>query len=66
MSKLRRLSLVFASLACVLALGAEASAAQTTITISMASTPAAPRIQPPLVVGATPSTPFLFAIPATG
>jgi hypothetical protein len=36
------------------------------MTISMAAPPAAPRIQPPLVIGAAPSTPFLYAIPATG
>jgi alpha-galactosidase len=66
MSNLRRASLVSVSLACLLALADEARAAQTTITISMASPPAAPRIQPPLVVGATPATPFLYSIPATG
>ncbi|HEY4395726.1 MAG TPA: hypothetical protein VGP64_16765, partial [Polyangia bacterium] len=43
-----------------------AGAAQTTITISMAAPPAAPRVQPPFVVGATPAAPFLYAIPATG
>ncbi|HVY36631.1 MAG TPA: putative Ig domain-containing protein, partial [Polyangia bacterium] len=43
-----------------------ARAAQTTITISMTAAPAQPRIQPPLVVGARPAAPFLYAIPATG
>ncbi|HVT06492.1 MAG TPA: putative Ig domain-containing protein, partial [Polyangia bacterium] len=46
--------------------GPVARAAQTTITISMATAPAQPRIQPPLVVGARPGAPFLYAIPATG
>ncbi|HMF39600.1 MAG TPA: putative Ig domain-containing protein [Polyangia bacterium] len=32
----------------------------------MTPPPAAPRIQPPFVVGAKPGAPFLFAVPATG
>ncbi|MFL5308442.1 MAG: putative Ig domain-containing protein [Polyangia bacterium] len=48
------------------AAGGVARAAQTTITISMTGVPAQPRIQPPLVVGALPAAPFLYAIPATG
>ncbi|HXU62593.1 MAG TPA: putative Ig domain-containing protein [Polyangia bacterium] len=43
-----------------------AQAAQTNISISMAPAPSKPRIQPPSIVGATPATPFLYAIPATG
>jgi MYXO-CTERM domain-containing protein len=43
-----------------------ARAAQTTMTISMAPPPVAPRIQPPFVVGAKPAAPFLYAVPATG
>ena len=65
MSKSLRASLLLASLT-ALTFVAAARAAQTTITISMAAPPAAPRIQPPLVIGATPSAPFLYAIPATG
>ena len=65
MSKSLRASLLLASLT-ALTFAAVARAAQTTITISMASPPAAPRIQPPLVIGATPSAPFVYAIPATG
>ncbi len=49
-----------------LAAGGVARAAQTTITISMTGAPAEPRIQPPLVVGARPAAPFLYAVPATG
>jgi MYXO-CTERM domain-containing protein len=49
-----------------LALSGRANAAQTTIAISTAMPPAAPRVQAPFVVGAIPSTPFLYAIPATG
>ena len=45
---------------------APAEAAQTTSTISMTAAPAAPRLQGPFTFGARPSTPFLFAIPATG
>jgi len=57
----------FAALAAfALALTGRASAAQTTIEISTAMPPAAPRVQAPFVVGAIPSTPFLYAIPATG
>lgn len=43
-----------------------ARAAQTDATISMAPAPATPRLQPPHLVGATPGTPFLFSVPATG
>jgi len=43
-----------------------AQAAQTNISISMAPAPSKPRIQAPSIVGATPATPFLYAIPATG
>jgi hypothetical protein len=66
MSKLLRVSLLLPVFACALTVAPAARAAQTTITISMASPPAAPRIQPPLVVGATPSAPFLYTVPATG
>lgn len=68
MPRLLRVSLLPASLACALTLTLTdaARAAQTTITISMASPPAAPRLQPPFVVGAVPATPFLYPIPATG
>jgi alpha-galactosidase len=66
MSKLLRVSLLLASVGGALPFAAVARAAQTTITISMASPPAAPRIQPPLVIGATPSAAFLYTIPATG
>ena len=67
MPKLTQVSLLLASsLVCALTVATVARAAQTTIAISMAAPPAAPRIQPPLVVGATPSTPFLYTIPATG
>lgn len=66
MLKLLRVSLHSASIVCALVCTTAARAAQTTITISMAAPPAAPRIQPPLVIGATPSAPFLYAIPATG
>jgi hypothetical protein len=45
---------------------AGAAHAQTTISISMAAPPAAPRLQPPFIVGARPSMPLLFTIPATG
>ncbi|WP_437951131.1 putative Ig domain-containing protein [Sorangium sp. So ce296] len=43
-----------------------AAHAQSTIDISMAEASAAPRLQGPFVYGAAPSSPFLFAIPATG
>ena len=43
-----------------------AARAQTTIAISMTAPPAAPRLQGPFTFGARPSTPLLFAIPATG
>jgi alpha-galactosidase len=66
MSKVLRVSLLLTSIGGALTLAAVARAAQTTITISMASPPAAPRIQPPLVIGATPSAPFLYTIPTTG
>jgi len=66
MSKVPRVSLLPVSIACALACATAARAAQTTITISIAAPPAAPRIQPPLVIGATPSTPFVYTIPATG
>ena len=66
MPNLLRVSLLPASLACALLLTDAARAAQTTITISMASPPATPRLQPPFVVGAVPSAPFLYTIPATG
>jgi len=53
--------------AIAMAVGAEGAArAQTTISISMTAAPAAPRLQGPFVIGAKPSTPFLFAIPASG
>jgi len=60
-----RASLVAVTVA-ALTLPGPAHAAQTTISISMAAAPAAPRIQPPFVVGATPGAPFLYAVPATG
>ena len=66
MSKLHRVSLLPVAIACALAFVADAHAAQTTVTISMTAAPAAPRIQPPLVVGATPATAFLYTVPATG
>ncbi len=66
MSKLLRLSLLPTFVACGLIFAGAARAAQTTITISMAAPPAAPRIQPPLVIGAIPAAPLLYAIPATG
>ncbi|HEY6477123.1 MAG TPA: putative Ig domain-containing protein [Polyangia bacterium] len=66
MPKLLRVSLLLSPLACALASAVPARAAQTTITISMAAPPAAPRIQAPLVIGATPSVPFLYTVPATG
>jgi alpha-galactosidase len=40
--------------------------AQSTVTISMAAPPAAPRLLGPLAFGAYPGSPLLFAIPATG
>jgi MYXO-CTERM domain-containing protein len=43
-----------------------AVAAQTPIAISMAAPPATPRILGPTVLGATPNTPFLYTVPATG
>jgi hypothetical protein len=66
MSKLLRVSLLPAAILCALVFAADAPAAQTTATISMAPPPATPRIQPPLVIGATPATPFLYTISATG
>ena len=55
-----------AALATVTSGSAPAEAAQTTSTISMTAAPAAPRLQGPFTFAARPSTPFLFAIPATG
>src|SRR5581483_1738451 len=71
MSKIVRVSVLPAPallgfLAWALAFSNPARAAQTAITISMAQPPATPRIQPPLTIGAVPSTPFIYAIPATG
>ncbi|WP_437895652.1 putative Ig domain-containing protein [Sorangium sp. So ce124] len=43
-----------------------AAHAQSSIDISMTEAPATPRLQGPFVYGASPSSPFLFAIPATG
>lgn len=43
-----------------------AHAAQTDITISLASPPAMPRILGPAVLGAKPGSPFLYTVPATG
>jgi hypothetical protein len=40
--------------------------AQSTITISMDAAPATPRLLGPFVFGARPTTPLVFAIPATG
>jgi alpha-galactosidase len=40
--------------------------AQTTITISMTASPDTPRLQGPFTFSARPSSPFLFALPATG
>jgi hypothetical protein len=40
--------------------------AQSTVTISMEAAPARPRLRPPFVVGSRPTTPLVFAIPATG
>jgi hypothetical protein len=53
-------------LAVATALGAPAFAAQTDITISTAAAPATPRILGATVVGATPGSPFLYTISATG
>jgi alpha-galactosidase len=50
----------------VVVAGSTAFAAQTDVTISMTAPPAAPRIQGPAVVGATPGSPFLFGVAATG
>jgi MYXO-CTERM domain-containing protein len=70
MSKIARVSLQFAFVAAMLAVtlapASTARAAQTAITISTTPPPAAPRIQPPLVIGAVPSTPFIYTVPATG
>ncbi len=69
MSKVLRVSLpvfVVAGLATALVFCATAHAAQTAITISMTAPPAAPRIQPPFIVGAIPATLFLYTVPATG
>jgi len=52
--------------AAAIVLGAPAFAAQTDITISTAAAPATPRINGPTILGATPASPFLYAIPATG
>jgi len=49
-----------------MALGAPAFAAQTDITISTAAAPATPRILGATVLGATPGSPFLHTISATG
>ncbi|WP_437587272.1 putative Ig domain-containing protein [Sorangium sp. So ce1000] len=59
------LLLVGATLATTSALSGAAHA-QSEIDISMAEAPATPRLQGPFVYGAAPSSPFLFAIPATG
>ncbi len=56
---------VATSLAIALSLCGTAHA-QTTISIAMTAPPAAPGLHAPLTTGARPSTPFLFAIPATG
>jgi len=40
--------------------------AQSTVTISMDAAPATPKLRAPFVVGSRPTTPFVFAIPATG
>ena len=40
--------------------------AQSTVTISMDAAPATPRLQGPFSFAARPTTPFVFAIPATG
>src|SRR6187401_196696 len=61
----RRRWLTGVSLGAALALVGSAHA-QTTVTISMTSAPAAPRLQGPFQFGALPASPFLFAIPATG
>src|SRR3954468_1240119 len=53
------------TLTATLALGG-AARAQTTISISMAAAPAAPRLQGPFIFSARPSTPLVFSIPATG
>ena len=54
------------TLAVATALGAPAFAAQTDITISTAAAPATPRILGQTVLGATPGSPFLHTISATG
>ncbi|HEX7505371.1 MAG TPA: putative Ig domain-containing protein, partial [Polyangia bacterium] len=53
-------------LALATALEAPAFAAQTDITISTAAAPATPRILGATVIGATPGSPFLHTISATG
>jgi alpha-galactosidase len=53
-------------LAVATAFGAPAFAAQTDITISTAAAPATPRINGATVIGATPGSPFLHTISATG
>jgi alpha-galactosidase len=40
--------------------------AQTDITISTEASPATPRILGPTIIGATPGSPFLYTVPATG
>src|SRR6187551_136403 len=40
--------------------------AQSTISISMDAAPATPRLLGPFLFGARPTTPLVFAIPATG
>jgi alpha-galactosidase len=59
-------STVVAALFCATIGGGGAAYAQTTIAISMTAAPATPRLQGPFIVGARPSTPLVFAIPATG
>ena len=67
MSKVLRVS---AAASLVVGLGAgvlpRCPAHKPQITISMAAPPATPRIQPPFVIGAVRSTPFLYTVPATG
>jgi hypothetical protein len=67
MKSAARPSLVHALTAAAIALLSSGVArAQTTITISMTAPPAAPALHAPFTFAARPSSPFLFAIPASG
>ncbi len=62
----RRTATPAALLVAALGVSSIAPAAQTTIAISTAASPATPRIQAPLTFAAFPNSAFVFAIPATG